>query len=91
MKKSVRLVLTGSVQSMFFEQFILENAKKSDVRGYLRKLENGKLEIFLEGDISKVDDVAALCRRGTQHTQIRNVEEKVERFQDFKEFKVLKI
>jgi acylphosphatase len=91
MKKSMRLLLTGSVQSMFFEQFLLENAKKLNVRGYLRKLDDGKMEIFIEGDNVKVDEMKSLCSRGTQHTQIRNVEEKTERFQDFKDFKVLKI
>ncbi|MFH1802674.1 MAG: acylphosphatase [archaeon] len=91
MKKSMRLFLKGSVQSMFFEQFVLENARKLDVRGYLRKLEDGRMEIFVEGDNTKVDEMTILCKRGTQHTQIRDVEEKPERFQDFKEFKVLKI
>ncbi|MBS3077397.1 acylphosphatase [Candidatus Pacearchaeota archaeon] len=91
MKKSSRLTLTGGVQSMFFEQFILENAKRFDVRGYMRKLEDGRMEIFLEGDKSKVDEMAAICKRGTQHTLIRKVEEKEERFQDFKDFKVVKI
>ncbi|MBU0466472.1 MAG: acylphosphatase [Nanoarchaeota archaeon] len=91
MKKSLRLFLTGSVQGMFFEQFLVENAKKVGVKGYLRKLEDGRMEIFIEGDSDKVDEAVAICKRGTQHTQIRHVEEKPEKFQDFKEFKVLKI
>ena len=91
MKKSKRLFLQGSVQSMFFEQFIKENADKLGVRGYLRKLEDGRLEIFIEGNNEKVDEMSSLCKRGTQHTQIRNVEEKEEKFQDFKEFRILRI
>lgn len=76
---------------MFFEQFVLDNAKKIGIKGYLRKLEGGRMEIFIEGDNTKVDEMVAICRRGTQHTQIRNVDEKVERFQDFKEFRIMKI
>ncbi len=91
MKRSARLFLTGSVQSMFFEQFVLESARRLDVRGYMRKLEDGRVEIFLEGDKNKVDEMTALCKRGTEHTQIRNIEEKTERFQDFKDFRILKI
>ncbi|MBU0760704.1 MAG: acylphosphatase [Nanoarchaeota archaeon] len=91
MKKSIRLSITGSVQGMFFEQFVSGNADKLGVRGYLRKLENGKVEVFIEGDGEKVDEMVAICKRGTQHTQIRNVEEKPETFQDFKEFKILRI
>lgn len=91
MKRSARLFLTGSVQSMFFEQFVLESARRLDVRGYMRKLEDGRVEIFLEGDKNKVDEMTTLCKRGTEHTQIRNIEEKTERFQDFKDFRILKI
>lgn len=91
MKRSTRLFLTGSVTSMFFEQFVLESAKRLDVRGYMRKLEDGRMEIFIEGNKDKVDEMAALCKKGSEHTQIRSVEEKNERFQDFKDFKIVKI
>lgn len=91
MKKSIRLFVTGSVQTMFFENYIKENAEKLKVKGYLRKLEDGRTEIFLEGDNPKVDEMTAICKRGSQHTQIRKVEVQPERFQGFSEFKILKI
>jgi len=91
MKKSKRLFLTGSVGTMFFENFIKENADKLDIKGFLRKLEDGRTEIFLEGDNVSVDEMTSICNRGSQHTQIRHVEEKEEHFQDFKEFKILRI
>lgn len=91
MKKSTRLFLTGSVQSLFFEQFILDNAKKFGVKGYLRKLEDGRMEIFIEGDNDHVEEMRAVCKRGTQYANIRTVEEKEEKFQDFKDFKIVRI
>ena len=56
MKKSLRLIIKGSVGSMFFEQFIKNNADQLGIKGYLRKLQNGRLEIFLEGDNDKEGD-----------------------------------
>jgi acylphosphatase len=91
MKRSRRLFITGSVHSMFFEQFVQGNAEKIGVRGFLRKLEDGRMEIFIEGDGEKVDEMTQVCKRGSQHTQIRNVEEREEKFQGFKDFKVLRI
>lgn len=91
MKKSIRVHLTGSLQAIFFEQFIKENADKLGVKGYLRKLENGKVEIFLEGNTDNVDKMALICKEGHKYSQIRNVEEKPERFQDFKDFRIMKI
>ena len=88
MKKAIRLFLTGTVQGIFFKQFIKEHAEKNKVSGFLRNLEDGRVEIFLEGNTENVDAMASLCRRGPLHSNIRNVEEKPERLQDFKEFKI---
>ena len=91
MKKSIRLFLTGSVQGVFFRQFIKDNADKNSIKGYVRNLEDGRLEVFLEGDNEKVENMKAICERGPKHAHIRNVEEKPESFQGFKEFKILRI
>ena len=91
MKKSVRLFITGSVQGIFFRQFVKDKADKLGVRGYVRNLEDGRVEIFLEGSKENVDNMLEICKKGPPHSQIRNIEEKLESFQDFKEFKVLRI
>ena len=91
MKKSVRLFLTGSVQPMFFGPYIKEEADKLGIKGYVRYLEGGKVEVFLEGDINSIEQMIPKCNVGPFNTKIRNVEQKDERFQDFKNFKILRI
>ena len=58
---------------------------------WLRNLEDGRVEVFLEGDIDNVKKMIELCKQGPKHSQIKNVQEKAERFQDFKTFKILHI
>ncbi len=91
MKKSVRLYIDGNVQGVFFRNFVKENADKNDVNGFVRNLEGGKVEVFLEGDNEKVDKVVEVCKVGPKHAQIRNVETKDEKFQGLKGFKILHI
>jgi len=91
MKKSVRLYIDGAVQGVFFRNFVKESAEKEDVRGFVRNLEDGKVEVFLEGNTDQVNRVIEICKKGPKHAQIRKVEEKEEKFQDFKNFKVLNI
>ena len=76
MKKSIRLTITGSLQSLFFKQFIKENAEANEVKGFLRNLEGGKVEIFLEGNKEDVDEMIDICSKGPKYAQIRNVEQK---------------
>lgn len=90
MKSSVRLFLTGNMQSLFFRQFIKENADKNNIKGFLRYLQDGRVEVFLEGDKDDVENMVSICSRGPKHSFIRSVERKDERLQDFKDFKILK-
>ena len=91
MKKAVRLHITGAIQSMFFELFIKQQAEKSGVKGYYRKLEDGRGEVFVEGNLENVNSMVQACKEGPRHSLIRKVDEKEEKFQDFKEFKIMKI
>ncbi len=89
MKKSVRLHLTGSIQERFYKQYIKEKADKNDVKGFIRILEDGRVEIFIEGDSYNVDSMIQLCKEGHMHAKVKGFEQKPERLQDFKEFKIL--
>lgn len=89
MKKSIRLYIDGTVQGVFFRKFVKENAERYNVKGFTRNLEDGRVEVFLEGNIDEVKKMIELCKKGPRHSQIRKVEEKNERFQGLKDFKVL--
>lgn len=91
MKKSVRLYIDGTVQGVFFRNLIKENAERYNIKGFTRNLDNGKIEVFIEGDSDKVEKMIGLCKQGPKHAQIKNVEIKSEPFQGFKNFKVLHI
>jgi|TARA_Y100000310_G_scaffold344480_1_gene457477 acylphosphatase len=91
MKKSIRLYITGLVQGMFFRAFIKENAERLNVKGFCRNLEDGRVEVFLEGDSGEVNKMMELCKQGPKHSQVKKVQEKSERFQGLKNFKVLHI
>jgi len=89
MKKSVRLYIKGVVQGVFFRAFVKENAEKLDVRGFIRNLEDGRVEVFLEGDPDKVNKMIELSKTGPKFSQIYDMEIIPEKFQDLKGFKVL--
>ena len=91
MKRAIRLYVTGTVQGIFFRQFVKENAEKLNIKGFVRNLEDGRAEVFAEGSIDDLKKIIELCKKGPRHAQIRNVEEKDERIQDFKSFKILEI
>jgi len=90
-KKAVRLYIDGTVQGIFFRQFVKDNAERFNLNGFVRNLEDGKVEVFAEGEKENVDALTELCKKGPKHSQIRKIEIKDEKVQDFKEFKILHI
>jgi len=91
MKKSVRLYISGIVQGVFFRAFVKEKAELYNVKGFTRNLEDGRVEVFLEGNINDVNKLIELCKKGPKHSKITGVEIKPEKFQGFKNFKILHI
>ena len=91
MKKAIRLYISGTVQGLFFRGHIKQNAEKLNVKGFVRNLDDGRVEVFLEGNPEEVKKMILICKKGPRHAIIKKVEEKSERFQEFRTFKVLHI
>lgn len=91
MKKSVRLYISGFIQGVFYRPYIKENAERLNLRGFVRSLEDNRVEVFLEGDVDSVTKMIEICRKGLKSTEIRDIEVKEERFQDFKNFQIMKV
>jgi len=91
MKKSLRLYVEGAVQGIFYRNFVKENAEKYGVNGFVRNLEDGRIEVFLEGDGETVNKMIEICQQGPKHSQVKKITMKTEPFQGLKNFKVLHI
>jgi len=91
MKKSIRVYIDGTVQGVFFRSFVKENAERYNVKGFIRNLEDGRVEVFLEGNVDDVNKMVEICKTGPKHSQIKKVDLKEEKFQAFKSFKILHI
>lgn len=91
MKKAVRMVITGTVQGVFFRQFIKDNADKLGVRGFTRNLETGDVEVIAEGNLHDVDTLIDICKQGPKFASIREVKVEEKKFSgDMKDFRVLR-
>jgi len=89
MKKSIRIKIQGAIQPVFFNRFIKENADKLGIKGFVRNTDDGRVEVFIEGNTDEVTSMILACKTGPQHALIRNTEEKEERYQGFKDFKIM--
>lgn len=90
-KKAVRVYYRGTVQGIFFRQFIKEHADKRDIKGFARNLEDGRVEAWFQGNQENVEDMVEVCRTGPRNSQIKDVQVKEEKWQDdMTDFKILR-
>ena len=79
----------GRVQGIFFRQNTKQKAESHGVTGWVRNLDDGRVEAVFEGEEDDVKALVDFCRRGPRGAVITNVDVAFERFAgEFRSFKV---
>jgi len=92
MKKAVKIVIIGTVQGVFFRQFIKDSADKLNIKGFARNLEDGSVEVVIEGNMDEINKFIEVCKQGPKFASIKEVKVEEKKFAgEFKEFKVLRM
>lgn len=73
-KKTLRLVIQGRVQGVFFRDSMLHEAQQLGVAGWVRNRSDGTVEAMVHGDPAAVDAIVRWAQRGPQHAQVTRVE-----------------
>jgi len=89
--KTVRIKISGLVQGVFFRKFIKDEADKLELRGHVRNLENGDVEVIAEGKDENVNEMVLVCKKGAPHSQVKNVDVQELNHIGFDDFKILNI
>ena len=90
--KTLRVYISGTVQGVFFRKFIEDTANMLGIRGFVRNLEDGRVEVVIEGREDKIERMLRACRgEGYAHAQIKNVEVQDLKYQGFEGFKITRL
>jgi len=71
---SVRLLVTGKVQGVYFRFNIQQVAMKNSVVGWVRNLPDGNVEALLEGNKEDVNQVVRWSKIGPENARVDEVE-----------------
>ena len=89
-KRRVRILIGGKVQGVFFRQALKVMAKKNNVFGWVKNLEDKRVEALLEGNIENINSIVEWTRIGPAHSRVDNIEINDEEFKnEFSIFEVL--
>ncbi len=70
---TVRLVITGKVQGVFYRQSAKEKAIELRITGTVKNLPAGDVEIIATGYRKQLDNLIAWCKKGPPKAVVTNV------------------
>lgn len=88
--RRVRIFISGKVQGVFFRQALKVMAIKTGVSGWVRNLDDGRVEAVLEGRKKDVDKLVEWSHGGPANARVLQVTICAEEFSsEFSKFEVL--
>ncbi|MBI4895650.1 MAG: acylphosphatase [Candidatus Aenigmarchaeota archaeon] len=80
----------GRVQAVGFRAAIFDQAINSGIRGFVRNVQDGTVEMLLDGEEALVQNLIQYCRKGPDNADVDNVEISEEDPKDlFTDFRIL--
>ncbi len=77
MKTARKFVISGEVQGVGFRYFAQRSAARHQVRGYIKNLEDGRVEALAEGPEKSVEEFKHDLAAGPTYSRVEEIEETV--------------
>jgi len=69
-----RLLVSGRVQGVFYRAWTEATARRLGLRGWVRNLRSGDVEVLATGSPEAVDRLVRLCRDGPPAASVQDIE-----------------
>ncbi|MCD6550286.1 acylphosphatase [bacterium] len=88
-KTRVHIFVSGLVQGVFFRYFTKKTADKLNLKGWVKNLDDGRVEILAEGDEERIEELIRWTQKGSPASKVENVEIKYEDYKgEFGSFEI---
>jgi len=85
---TIKIIITGNVQGVFFRAFIKDRAVELGLRGYVKNMEDGTLEAVAQGSQDLLDKLVQFCHKGPTGAKIKEVKVSKTPDQEFITFEI---
>lgn len=68
-----RIIIEGKVQGVYFREWAVKIAHELDVAGWIRNLDDGRVEAYAVGDAASIGRFVARLREGSPASDVSRV------------------
>jgi acylphosphatase len=69
----IHVIVSGRVQGVFFRHNTNKTANKLGIKGFVRNLDDGCVEVVAEGTKDKLKELIKFCRLGPTNSSVEDV------------------
>lgn len=73
MENAVQLLISGRVQNVGYRYWARSSAIQLGLRGWVRNLEDGRVELLAIGPTAELDQLIAACHIGPTSADVRDI------------------
>ncbi len=85
----VHLIIKGRVQGVFYMANTEKKALEMNLKGWVRNLSDGNVEVVAEGPRHKLEELIAWCWKGSPAANVEDIEAEWEENQnEYEDFKI---
>lgn len=88
MKKAINCIVSGRVQGVCFRMSTSQQAKLLGLTGWVRNLEDGRVEVFACGEAPLLDQLRKWLAHGPSMAMVINVASVSVEYQEFPDFSI---
>jgi acylphosphatase len=74
MSTRAHVYVTGTVQGVYFRATTRDEAQDRDLDGWVRNLDDGRVEAVFEGPEEAVDEMVEFCAEGSAAAEVTDVD-----------------
>lgn len=71
--KRYHAIIEGTVQGVGMRSFCILQAQQRSLTGTVRNMSNGMVEVYVQGDETKIDDFFQAIRKGTRFVKVSDI------------------
>ncbi len=72
--KRAHLYISGKVQGVYYRANTRDEAREKGLEGWVKNLDDGRVEAVFEGEREKIEDMIEWCRSGSPAADVDDVE-----------------
>ena len=72
------MIIHGSVQGVFFRANAKRIAESLGLKGYVRNIDDGCVEVVAEGSEEKLKELISFCKKGPEAANVSKIDVKFE-------------